>query len=135
VEDATTQGQFWVAVCSLLGSAMGTAVMLYTQARNRRWAKEDAKELAQLTAESHRVLAEKIDDNTSLTAWAADKAAMAINEANNFERKWQVIEKMFMASAPQADEVRAAVLETKHTVEATHEIVARELDHHGDDRG
>jgi hypothetical protein len=60
---------------------------------------------------------------------------MAINEANNFERKWQVIEKMFMASAPQADEVRAAVLETKHTVEATHEIVARELDHHGDDRG
>lgn len=150
---ATTEGQVWVGLFAFLGSVLSTAVMLYTQTRNRRWAKEDAKEVAdqlaakqeaalaevkQAAIDRHQVLVQKIDDNTSLTAWAADKAAMALTEANNFDRKWMVIEKIFAAAHQEpTPEVRAAILDTQGTVKATHEIVARELDHRGghDDRG
>jgi hypothetical protein len=141
------QGQVWVAVVAALSSLIGTLVALYTQARNRRWQIEDAERLEKKTAAGlqevketneahHQVLKQAIDDNTLLTAWAADKAAIAVEAGNNWDRKWMVIEKMFSEReagviATHAEEVHKAVLETKETVEKTHEIIERELDHGG----
>jgi hypothetical protein len=108
---ALQQGQVWVALIAAATSIIGTAITLYTQARNRRWDKEDAaereakiarglEEVKDRTTQQHREVKQAIEDNTSLTAWAADKAALAINQGNNFERKWEVIEKIFAASNP-----------------------------------
>lgn len=100
---ATSEGQIWVGLFAFLGSILSTAVMLYTQARNRRWQKEDAAAAAQELAEKTAALAAelkretrqhakelgaKLDHNTELTG-------MAYNAANNFELKLERLAKVF----------------------------------------
>lgn len=65
-----------------------------TAKREREQDLADRQALARSVKEKHDLIVQKIDDNTALTSLAVERADAAYSEANEFKRKWQLVEQM-----------------------------------------
>lgn len=81
------------------------------------------KKTEQKVQMQHEETTRLINDNTALTAFAADRADAALTEANRFDRKWRVIERMFNEVHSDPDQLSRV----KAIVSDTNNIVRREL--------
>lgn len=66
-----------------------------TAKREREYDLADRQRQARRVEEKHELIVQKLDENTALTSLAVDKAEAAFTEANNFNRKWEMVERMF----------------------------------------